>query len=351
MAMILRAGWATMQRRDFYFLLPTGLVLIGAVIVEMVLGGRGPIQAPSPKPVFPGLADHLDELAWVRISRGAAKIDLANVAGHWVVVEKDNYPAAPARFRRLLLGLAGLTLVEPDAPDAASPNRPGSDGLASGEPTRFVLRGRAGNTAADAAIAAVPVATVGGGADLVYVRKADADTASLARGSLELPGDMLDWLDRGIVDLPPARVAAVNLTAADGATLAIRRNSPDAAFAALDLPAGTRLKANAALSDLAAALAELEFDDVKPLALIEPPAGGFARAEFTTFDGLAIDLRLFTRDGGEWVAVVASGTGGDEAESNAINDRVARWTYAIPAARATLLRTRMNDLIEPTKGL
>ena len=147
-----------MQRRDFYFLVPTGLVLMGAVIVEMVLGGRGPIQVPAPKPVFPGLADHLDELAWVRISRGAAKVDLANVAGRWVVVQKDNYPAAPARFRRLLLGLASLTVVEPGAPDAGSPTRLGLDNATTGEPTRFVLRARTGNTAAEATIAAVPVA-------------------------------------------------------------------------------------------------------------------------------------------------------------------------------------------------
>ena len=60
----------------------------------MFLSGRGPIPIPAPQPVFPGLADHLDELAWVRVSHGAAKVDFANVAGRWVIVEKDNYPAA-----------------------------------------------------------------------------------------------------------------------------------------------------------------------------------------------------------------------------------------------------------------
>ncbi len=95
-----------------------------------------------------------------------------------------------------------------------------------------------GDTVAEASIAAVPVAAAGGGADLVYVRKPGAEQASLARGSLEVPGDLLGWLDRGIVDLPPGRVAAVSLTAADGATLAIRRAGPEAAFAISDLPDG-----------------------------------------------------------------------------------------------------------------
>ena len=122
---------------------------------------------------------------------------------------------------------------------------------------------------------------------LVYVRQPGAERASLARGSLELPGDLLGWLDRGIIDLPPSRIASLKLTGADGATLAIRRDSPDAAFAIADLPEGARLKTDAGLSDLAGALAELAFDDVKPLALIELPESGLARAEFATFDGLA----------------------------------------------------------------
>ena len=85
--------------------------------------------------------------------------------------------------------------------------------------------------------------------------------------------------------------------------------------------------------------------------MVELPQSGVARATVKTFDDLAIDLRLFARDGADWVAIAASGTGAAEAESNAINDRVVRWAYAIPSARAKLLRTRIADLAEPAKGL
>ena len=340
-----------MQRRDFYFLLPTGILLVGAGIFEMFLSGRGPILIPAATPVFPGLADRLGELAWVRVSHGTTKVDFSNVAGRWVVIEKDNYPADPARLHRLFVGLAGLTLIEPDAPDTGSSATMSLDNTATGAPTQIVLRSRTGDTVADASISTVPVAAAGGGADLVYVRKTGAEHASVARGSLEVPGDLLSWLDRGIVDLPPARVAAVKLTAADGATLAIRRAGPEAAFAVTDLPEGTQVTDAARLSDLPGALEGLVFDDVKPLASIELPQSGLARAEFAASDGLAIRLRLFPRDGADWVAVAASGTGAAAAESSAINDRVARWAYEIPAARAKLLRTRLDDLTGSAKGL
>src|SRR3954447_6411666 len=119
-----------MRRRGFYSLLSpgmspglsaklsAGIVVIAAALAVLILSGRSPIPSPPPKPVFPGLADRLGQLAWARVSRGTAKVDFANIGGRWVVVEKDNYPADPAKLQRLLSGLAGLTLIEPGAPDA-----------------------------------------------------------------------------------------------------------------------------------------------------------------------------------------------------------------------------------------
>jgi hypothetical protein len=338
-----------MRRRGFSFLLTAGVALIAATVVALVLSGRSPIPHSPPKPVFPGLADRVGELAWARVSRGATKIDFANVAGRWVVVEKDNYPADPAKLRRLFAGLAGLTLIEPGTPDADRSARTDRGGTAGGEPTLIALRGRTGDTVAEAIVAPAPNAATGD-AGVVYVRRPGAEPASLALGSLELPGDTLGWLDRDIIDLPQTRIASLKLTGADGATLAIGRDGPDTPFAIADLPQGARLKPDAGLADLAGILSGLAFDDVKPRALVELPDSGLIRAAFVTFDGIAIELRLFAYQGADWIAVASSGTGAAEAESKALNDKLARWVYAIPAARAKKLRTRLDDVTEPAKG-
>ncbi len=61
-------------------------------------------------------------------------------------------------------------------------------------------------------------------------------------------------------------------------------------------------------------------------------------------------MRLVAEDGSDGVTLEASGSGATENDAKAINERVARWAYAIPAQRAKLLRTKLADLAEPQKG-
>ena len=78
---------------------------------------------------LPDLAARLGDLAWMRLAQGANKTDFTAIGGRWVLIEKGNYPANAGKVRRLLLGLADLTLVEPKtaparAVVAARPRRP-----------------------------------------------------------------------------------------------------------------------------------------------------------------------------------------------------------------------------------
>jgi hypothetical protein len=351
---IVRAGCEgdeIMRRRGYHFLLGAGAVLIAAAVAAILILRSGPAPNAAPRPVFPGLADRVGELAWVRVSRGAAKIDFANVAGRWVVVDKDNYPAAPEKLRALFLGLATLTLVEPETADGKP--RPPLDlaDPATGASTLIALRGRAGNTVAEAIVGDSPRGSLPGGADAVLVRRPGEDAAVAARGSLDLPPDQLGWIDRGIIDIAQARIASVTLTGPDGAALVLRRDKPGEGFSVAGLPDAAKARPDGRLSEIAGALAGLVLDDVKPLAMMEFPPGRAASAVFAAFDGLAVTLRLVEYDGADWVAIAGSGTGAAAAESGAINDAVARWAYKIPAARAKLLRTRLGDLTEPAKGL
>ena len=338
-----------MQQRSFIFLLCATLIVVAVAIIVLVSGDRAASTAPPGERALPGLAAKLGELAWVRLSHGATKIDFAAIGGRWAVVEKGNYPAAPGKLRQMLLGLADLTLIEPKTERPELFVRLDLDDPTNGKSTEIRLNDRTGQTIAELIVGRRRTDRLGTGNDAVYVRKPGADRAWLARGSVDVSGEPVDWLDRRILDIPAARIASVKFTG-DGSTLVLSRAQPADRFAVADAPADAKFKGPAALAEPAGALTALDLADVKPAADQPVPGSGVATASFVTFDGLTLDLRLFARDNADWLAIAASGKDAAEAEAKAINGRVAAWSYAITPDRAKLLRTRLADLVEPAKG-
>ena len=336
-----------MQRRGFLWLSGATLVLLVLAIVALATGNGGVSRAAPGERALPGLGPRLGDLAWMRLTRGATKMDFAQIGKEWVLVEKGNYPAAPGKIRQVLLALADLTLIEPKTRRTELYPRLDVDDPANGKATLVSVQDKSGETVAELIVGKRRYDRLGAGNDGVYVRKPGDDRAWLARGSLDLGGDPQSWLDRRILDIPDKRIASVSLTGADGKTLVISRTAPDAEFGVQGAPADAKVKSAAVIGEPATALETLDLDDVKPAADMPVPDSGVATAAYTTFDGLTVHLRLFERDKTNWVAIDATGNGAAEAESKKLDDKVLRWTYAIPAFKANMLRTKLADLIEP----
>ncbi|HYM71462.1 MAG TPA: DUF4340 domain-containing protein [Stellaceae bacterium] len=333
-----------MHRRSFNLLRLAALALAVWAAYALWTGDRAVSRPPPGQKALPGFADKLGELAWMRIVHGPTKENFSLVNGSWVVVEKGNYPAAAERVRKLLVGLADLTLVEPKTDRVELLPRLDLDDPANGKSTLVTVQDRTGALVGQVVIGRRRPNNIGGGDAGVYVRRADSNQAWLARGSFDLGGDVLSWLDRRIIDVPTARIASVVLTAADGAALTLSRAKPDAEFAVEGAPEGTKFKPQAALAAPAGALAALDLDNVKPAAELAIPTNGVATAAFTTFDGLIIGLRLSPPGDTDWIALDATGFDQGEAEAKSLGERLSHWSFAIPAARAKLLRTTLSDL-------
>ncbi|HML11609.1 MAG TPA: DUF4340 domain-containing protein [Stellaceae bacterium] len=334
-----------MRRRGLYALFAAAAAL--AVLAAIVVG-RGDREASAPPPserALPGLAAKLAALDFLRLRRGDATVNLKQSDGRWIVVEKSGYPADQERVRKLLLQLAELELVEPktDRPELLS--RLDLDDPAKGGSTLVTIGDRNGGLAGQIIIGRRRPSDLASGEEGVYVRKPDSEQAWLARGSFELGGDALSWVDRRILDIAPGRVASVVLTAPDGNAVTIARGSADLPFAIDGLPADAKPKPDEALAAPAGALEALNLADVKP-AIEQPiPEAGAATAAFTTFDGLVVGLRLTPPDKGDWLAIDVTGYGNGEAAAQALSARLAPWRFAIPAERAKLLRTTLSDLL------
>lgn len=340
-----------MRKRSFILLLAVTVLAVAAAVYTVVLGQRNVSPPPPEHRAFPKLAAQLGDLAWMRLAHGKLTADFGAVGGRWAIVEKGNYPADQGKVRRLLLGLADLTLIEPKTKRPELFGRLGLDDPRLGKSTEIGLQDRTGATVARLVVGKSRPDQLGGGNGGVYVRKPGDDQTWLARGSLDLPGDLKEWLDRRIVDMPPGRIQSVTLTGADGTALVLRRDADSGGkFAVADPPPDTKFKDASALAAPAAALAGLELDDVAPAADLSIPQDGVATAAFATYDGLTLTVRLFDHDQHDWVALSAEGTGKTAQEVQELNARLARWVYAIPHDRAKLLRTKLADLTAPAKG-
>jgi len=339
-----------MQKRGLILLAAATLALVVLAIVAMATGDRGVSRAAPGERAFPALAAKLGDVGSVGIKRNALSLTFVRDGDNWLVAEKGNYPAAAGKVRQIALALADAVLVEPKTQKPEAYSRLDVEDPGSGKSTLVTLKDKSGAPLAEMIIGKRRYDRLGTGTDGIYVRKLGDTQAWLARGSLEFSDQLSSWLDRRILDIPEKRIAKATLTQPDGTKLVISRPKPEDKFTVEEAPADAKFKSETATSEPAMALESLDLDDVRPAGELPVPDKDVVAASFTTFDGLTINVRLLDKDDMHWVALSATGSGAAEAEAKAINDKASHWTYAVPSYKATQLKMKLADMLEPAKG-
>jgi Domain of unknown function (DUF4340) len=339
-----------MQTRSLILLASATVILVALAIVVLASSDRGVSRAAPTERAFPALAAKLGDVASVTVSHDNATMTFIRHGDSWLVVDKGNYPANTAKISQIVRAMADLTLVEPKTQRPDLYPRLEVEDPGNGKSALVTVKDKSGGDLAAAIVGKRRYDRLGAGNDGVYLRKPGETQAWLARGTLDPSGDPASWLDRQIIDISEKKIAKVTLTQPDGTKLVIGRARPDATFAVEDAPAETKFKSESTISGPAGALETLDLDDVKPAGELPVPESDVVKASFTTFDGLIVDLRLMERDKSNWIAISAAGSGSAEAEAKKIDDKVSHWTYAIPAYKTNLLKTKLADLVEPAKG-
>jgi len=339
-----------MQERGLILLAAAAAALAVVAIMTIATGDRGVSRAVPGERAFPALAANLGDVGSVGIKRSALSLTFVRDGDNWLVTEKANYPAAAGKVRQIVLAMADLLLVEPKTRQVESYPRLDVEDPGGGKSTLVTLKDKSGATLADLIIGKRRYDRLGTGTDGIYVRKPSDTQAWLARGSLEFSDQLSSWVDRRILDIPQKRIAKATLTQADGTKLVITRAKPEDNFTVEGAPADAKFKSETTTGEPALALETLDLDDVKPATELPVPDNGTAAASFSTFDGLTVDVRLLDKDDMHWVALSAAGSGAAETEAKAINEKGSRWTYAIPSYKATQLKMKLADLLEPAKG-
>jgi len=341
-----------MQPRSFFGLLLVTLLAIVAAAVVLATGRDGGHAGAGGEPAFPRLQAAAAEAAEIAIAGVAGAVQLRRGAdGTWTLPGKGGYPADPRQVRQLLLDAGKLRLAELKTDNPArlhrlwldDPDKPGALSL------RLTIAAADGSLLADAVVGRTTndlVAQQEGG---TYLRYPEEARAWLAAGRLSLSPDPLDYLDRGLVDLPADTIRRVVVTRADGGVILAERARGEPALAVkTGLPEGQAADPKA-LANLANLLDGLVFADVAPAEAVAFPAEAI-NVTVTSFDGIELRLELAVVDQVPWArltAVLGEEHGADPERLkgtqdyiDAVADRAAGWAFRLaPAAFQRLAPT------------
>jgi hypothetical protein len=302
-------------------------------------------------PMFPALAENLDDLGRIRIETARYELTLELKDQQWVAVDFGDYPVNPEPLLQIVASLAEMTKVEAktDNPDWYGYVGVEDIGPASNS-VRIVAETVDGTQLLDAifgnASESIGFTRVGG----TFVRPTDADRTWLVEGVIAAPNYVQDWFSP-LLAVPGTDVAGVAIFIGDDELLAAEKvdfATADYELTYLDETIGPpETTANdAGFRSVTQGIVSTIFDQARALDTVTfGPESRTVR--FTTRAGLQLDVRLGEADGEVWVAYAASAEAGSEAAATAaaINAKTERWAFRIPTYRVASLNQPIDALI------
>jgi len=239
-----------MQTKGLIALVVATVIVAGAAIALSLSGLRSVADAGSGQTVFANFAAKIGDVAIFKIVGTGGTVTLQRQSQGWTIGEKGGFPADPGRIRQILLGFAELKLVQPKTRSVDSYPRldvedPGKEG---GHARLVEFDDATAAKLGELIVGKRRPDRLGSGADGLYIRRPGDAQAWLAQGSVDLPAESKDWLDKKIVSIAPSRIRAVTLTHDDGTTLIIKRDKEDAKFAVEGAPPDAKFKSDAAIA-------------------------------------------------------------------------------------------------------
>ena len=336
-----------------------GLMLLAVVTAVSVVGAavaeyqRADATAAAGALLLPGLMERINDIAVIRIERGAQTMNLVLEDGRWTLAEKAGYPARFEVVKTALVALGRLKTIEAKTAKAALYPKLwlGDPGPAEAKSTRLTMLDDAGASLGAIIVGKTRDGAAGAGRTGVYVRRPGEARAWLADGDPKLPADAIDWLDRKLIDLARERIASARLEPPDGAAVEVTRaDAGQRDFTLAGVPEGQKIKSAGSVNAVAWTLERLRFDDVTSADQVDFATAAAGTATYTGFDGLTVRVTLAAKDDATWARLEASAD--DDAkpeareEAAAIQARTDGWAFRLPEPKLEKLRTRLADLIE-----
>lgn len=338
-----------------------GFVTLIAVLaaIWLAFGQRGgpTVDEGVGQPLVAGLSERVNDVTHVHLAGPDGQTMLTRVHGDWQVAERDGYPADADKVREMLVGLVRAERLEPKT---ANPDRFDRLGLDADRAVTVTLEAGAGERIASVRVGRRRFA---GTSPRSFVLPDGEDRTWLVSALPSIASGPVAWLDREVAAIARARLAGVTLTHPDGEVVRITRAGPaDTNFTLEGLGEDEALTTPSAANAPATALLSVRADDVARLDAFEDTREALADARYRTFDGLTVDVTLFTAGGETWAGLTAAydpaaATGADAPaampdapadgaqEAAELNRRWAGWAYKLPAFKVDDMVRNRADLV------
>jgi hypothetical protein len=290
-----------MTSRNVLVLVVVAVIAVGAGV--WLASRQASSSSGERAQLYPDLKQQLDAVQAVRIYKDgdAPQVEIARKDGAWGVAQRAGHAADEAKLRKLLRGLADAKTLEEKTSNPANYKSLGVEDVDQSDASGVRLE----LTGPSAAVNLI-VGKSGPGARSQYVRKAGEAQSWLIDASLDASASPESWLRKDILDVSADRVQAASVAHGEQKPYsAAKASRADANFTVTDLPKGKKLSAPSAANGLASSLSGLTLTDVQP-ANAFGAARPDARATYTTFDGLVVQLDGWRRDEKHYVAVRSS---------------------------------------------
>lgn len=298
----------------------------------------------------PTLASGRAQVASITITQGSNSLTLEGKDKAWTIKERAAYPADADKARALLVKLAQAELIEAKT---KKPDRYAmielEDPKGKDAKSRAIrLADAKGGVIAEVIAGKRKFEAFGTGRSGTYVRLPGDPQSWLASAEIDASVDVRAWIKPAILEIDEGKITAVTIELPGEEALKIERGEAAGAKAAFaGLPESKKLKDASAAEGVLRAIASIEADDVRKLAVAPSAEGGVGTVRVVTRDGLDLALRIRKDADGTWLSVAPEAKS-DVAKPAAepIKARTSGWEFKIPATKTDALLKRRADLFE-----
>lgn len=332
-----------MSPKVFFAWLVVTVVTVAAAFVVGIGRDTASYDTLSREPVFAELRADPSAADRIVVESRFDTFTLERGEDGWSTPDRAGYPVDEADVRRLLAGLADMKYVERKTSMPERFSRLGLEDIDAelSDSAHVTVTTAGGDVLADVIVGRPSARFFAGTSSGTYIRMPGSDETWLVSGVTNVQTRLVPWLDREIVALPANTVARIEIGEGEDSYV-LSREDAEAQFTLADMPEGRSLDTGT-VDAMAKALASVELEEVKTRADLALPDDA-QRARVTTFDGLAVSIRLAELDNKYWATFEASGEGETAAT---INARTGNWTYWIPSATFNALTHPREDVLAP----